>query len=169
MALDRRVAFVRKWYQRGQHEKDPFDRFFSLWIALAVAAQRESVRERDDTDRKKVLAYLELKEQKVLRALEEQKEHMVNLASRRGATYGNAIVDAEWRNLQAHFTKLAEHFTGRGRILSSDLVKAVGELLNTIRNNVFHGVKVYDDAADVALLESLNPVLEAILARCEEL
>jgi hypothetical protein len=49
-----------------------------------------------------------------------------------------------------------------------DLVRSVGELFNKIRNNVFHGVKVYDDAEDLELLQQVNPVLMDIIGRCEE-
>ena len=30
----------------------------------------------------------------------------------------------------------------------ADLILAVAELVNKVRNNVFHGVKVYDDSDD---------------------
>jgi hypothetical protein len=48
-----------------------------------------------------------------------------------------------------------------------ELVTAVAELLNKIRNNVFHGVKVYDDREDLDLLRNVNPVLLAVLEESE--
>jgi len=48
-----------------------------------------------------------------------------------------------------------------------DRVRAVAELLNKVRNNVFHGVNVYDDKEDLKLLMLVNPVLLAVLLESE--
>lgn len=40
-----------------------------------------------------------------------------------------------------------------------DRVVAVAELLNEVRNNVFHGINVYYDREDLDLLRHLNPLL----------
>lgn len=39
------------------------------------------------------------------------------------------------------------------------IAKRTAEMLNHIRNNLFHGIKAPDDAADRALLEHVNPLL----------
>jgi hypothetical protein len=43
-----------------------------------------------------------------------------------------------------------------------DIVK-----LNKVRNNVFHGIKIYDDRDDVRVLKLVNPILREILQACE--
>ena len=50
-----------------------------------------------------------------------------------------------------------------------DAAKAdhTAEFLNKVRNNVFHGVKVYDDSDDLALLQRVNPILLSILRLAE--
>lgn len=47
------------------------------------------------------------------------------------------------------------------------MVIAIGELFNKIRNNLFHGVKVYDDSEDIELINTVNPILLEILEICE--
>jgi hypothetical protein len=55
---DQQKIFIEKWIKKGKEATDPFDKIFSLWIALIVAAQRiRMLRGRqfieDDNDRKK--------------------------------------------------------------------------------------------------------------------
>ena len=64
MAKDQQEIFIEKWISRGKETTDSFDKFFSLWIALIIAAQR--VRRiggrrfpEDDNDRKRILDYVE--------------------------------------------------------------------------------------------------------------
>lgn len=44
---------------------------------------------------------------------------------------------------------------------------AVAELLNEVRNNVSHGIKIYDDREDLDLLRHLNPLLLNVLEASE--
>ena len=75
MVEDRRMTFVKRWFNHAEDATDPFDRFFSLWIALIVAAQLERTkmgipRKKGDTDRKYVLDYFKHNSDKVLRVLD---------------------------------------------------------------------------------------------------
>jgi hypothetical protein len=92
---------------------------------------------------------------------------MVSLARRRGTNYGHPIVDTGNPQLRDKFSKLAAHYTQDHSLSEEELVETVAELLNKIRNNLFHGVKVYDDREDIVLLELVNPVLLTILRNCE--
>ena len=171
MAQDRRSIFVAKWFERGIKESDPFDRFFSLWIALVVAAQRVSAFDRFDRDgdREKILRHFGVNSSRVLQALEGSKDSLQVLAKRRGTRYSNPIVDTGNPELKRKFEKLAAHYSGKPSLSDEALVDAIAELLNKIRNSVFHGVKVYDDREDVKLLEHVNLLLAAILEKCESL
>lgn len=173
MAVDRRVEFICKWYQRAHESTDDFDRFFSLWIALVVATQRfrtsTGSRVEDDTDRERVIAYLKGNQQSVLQVLEQHRDHMVALARRRGTSYHNSIVDTGNPQLRNYFKQLSQHYLGASPLSAENLVVYVAELLNKIRNNVFHGVKVYDDASDSDLLREINPILTSIINQCEHI
>lgn len=174
MAEDRRLTFVKKWFQRAEQADDSFDRFFSLWIALIVAAQRVRTRtgtlsRENDTDREKVLHYFHVNSHDVLQVLQQNQDSMMMLAHRRGTNYANPIVDTGNPRLRDKFSKLAAHYTQNATLPQADLVETVAELLNKIRNNLFHGIKVYDDREDSALLGLVNPVLLEILRKCEPL
>ncbi len=171
MVHDRRVAFVRKWFQRAIKEDDEFDRFFSAWIALVVAAQR--LRDYSgrlptwDSDRERVVAYFLAKKSRVMSAVKKREQEMMWLARRQGTRYGNPIIDTNNKYLRNLFTKLSRHYTSKEAMPDDEFVKALAELLNRIRNNVFHGAKVYDDKEDLELLKNVNPVLLAVLNECE--
>lgn len=172
MAIDRRLTFVKKWFQRAVKADDPFEKFFFLWIALIVAAQRIRTRNgtpfrENDTDREKVLDYFRVNSHNVSQALQENQDRMVRLAQRRGTNYENPIVDTGNPELQDKFSKLAAHYIQNCHLPEEKLVEIVAELLNKIRNNLFHGGKVYDDREDIALLDLMNPVLLEILRKCE--
>lgn len=172
MAADRRSVFARKWFQRGLRARDPFDQFFSLWIALVVSAQRHRTLTgrsfgEDDGDRDKVLDYLTANSDKVFQALQENRERMATLARRRGSRHASPIVDTGSAELREKFSQLAGHYAGHSVLSQRDLAEAVGKLFNKVRNNVFHGIKVYDDRSDIELLQLVNPVLATILRKCE--
>ena len=64
--MDERNRLIQRWYERGcgraQDEKwDPFDKFFSFWIALVVAATRHGnpTDRRPDGDRDPILNYFQ--------------------------------------------------------------------------------------------------------------
>lgn len=171
MVHDRRVTFVRKWLLRAREAEDEFDRFFSAWIALVVAAQR--IRDsfgrpsEEDSDRQRVVDYFLAKKAEVMRAVGRHQEEMTWIAHRRGTTYGNAIIDTGNPDLRDLFAKLSRYYDARQPLQEDEHVKAIAELLNKVRNNVFHGVKVYDDKEDLDLLRKVNPVLLAVLEESE--
>jgi hypothetical protein len=172
MAPDRQLEFSRKWWTRANTESDPFDRFFSLWIALVVAANRHATSSGgpydDPTDADLVKSYFEAKQSAVLSALSRNERGMQSLAARRGSIHGNPILDTGNRDLRQHFTNLSRHYAGQARLSPELLVSYTAELLNKIRNNLFHGRKIYDDREDLALLELVTPLLSDILALAEE-
>jgi hypothetical protein len=171
MVGDRRVTFIRRWLRRAREARDEFDRFFSAWIALVVAAQRirDSLGQlpEEDSDRQRVVDYFLAKKSEVMRAIGKHQTEMRWLARRRGTTYGNSIIDTGNRNLRKRFARLSRHYTAAPCMQDDELVTAVAELLNKVRNNVFHGVKVYDDKEDLDLLRNVNPVLLAVLEESE--
>ena len=171
MATDRRLIYLRKWWERALKEEDPFDRFIYLWLALIVAAQRlrtdRGARAVDASDRDKVREYFDWKRDQVLASFSENEERLRALATRRGTTYRDPIIDTGSQELRHRFKRLADHYSGGSRISDELRVEAVAELLNKVRNNLFHGDKVYDDHEDIDLLRLVNPIIESVLARCE--
>ncbi len=171
MAGDKRLEFINKWHNKAKKEIDPFDKFIYSWIALVVAAQRfrtyNGYISEDDTDREKIKGYFRAKIDFISEILGRHRETMQKLARRRGTTYGNFIVDTGNDELRKQFKKLAKHYNEKPSLTQKELVETVAELINKIRNNLFHGIKLYDDREDAALIELVNPILIDIVETCE--
>jgi hypothetical protein len=63
--------------------------------------------------------------------------------------------------------KLRTHCDKREVVGDHELVESMVEVLDRVRNNLFHGRKIYDDKDDLKVLEAANPILLEILNRCE--
>ncbi len=172
--IDRR-AFVKRWRDRAQESTDPFDAFFSLWLAVVVRARpelRPGDHDSADTDRRALLRLSETRRDAIFRGIDSQQEQLQWLAQRRGSHRGDPIVDVHdycrsHRHLRDRFHRLAAHYSGGRKANPGLIVEAVIELLNHVRNNLFHGVKDPDDVDDRELVSKLSVLLEAVLRASE--
>lgn len=164
MAEDKRLTYSKKWFKKGIEIDDPFDKFIYLWIALVTAAQYS--RASGNTDRKRILNFFRGKRTLIFKVIKEHRKRMVKLAQRRGTKYGHPIVDTENPKLRTKFSKIVDFYNQGIRLDEGVFVEYVGELLNKIRNNLFHGGKVYDDREDIALISLVNPILQDVLKHC---
>lgn len=174
MTSDRRADFVSRWFKKALGDKDHFDRFFSLWIALTVAAKKwcddTGAGSRRDRDGKRVERFLKGNQRGVLGIMDAHDKEMRALATRRGRRRGMPVLDIDpehprYEELMGKFERFSRHYGSRMRLPDPDKVDALVEILREVRNNTFHGVKVYDAREDVGLLRLVNPVLEDVI-RC---
>jgi len=82
---------VKRWFERGTAEGNPFDAFFYLWIALVIAARYRTQREQEDADSRTVEKYFTLNRDRVLLALKEEDTVVVRLRKRRGTEGGKVV------------------------------------------------------------------------------
>lgn len=163
------IEFVDRWHRRAAECGDCYDRFFSAWIALVIEARRHLNEQQlgdPDTDRKSVILYFDNNRDSIAAVLRELPEHTVWLAARRGTATGEAILDVlpySNQHLRQDFDELAEAWSSPTNNKPGWLATRTAELINHIRNNMFHGLKAPDDAADRELLEHVNPILMGIL------
>ena len=103
----------------------------------------------------------------IFQEINSQREDLAWLARRKGTCRQDPIVDVYdsryAESLRELFRKLADHYSGGESSEPGLLVEAVVELLNHVRNNLFHGVKDPDDVDDRDLLGRLKPILCAVL------
>jgi hypothetical protein len=165
----RRADFVYRWRRKAHESGDPFDTFFSAWVALVIAARgrlEENQLAQPDTDRVAVIQFFESQAHTIVALLKNLSDSTAWLAERKGTATGRAILDVHHyspQHLRQVFDDLAEVWSGRTDRKPRWIACATAEMINHIRNNMFHGVKAPEDAGDVALLEHANPILIGIL------
>jgi len=164
-----RESFVRRWYRRAARCKDPFDRFFSAWIALVILARSdldEQGLSQPDVDRKAIIQYFESHALVVTAVLRSLSAEVSWLAKREGTGTREAILDVHGhspRHLRQLFDTLARVWSGKAARKPRWVAGATAEMVNHIRNNMFHGLKAPDDTGDRDLLERVTPMLIRIL------
>lgn len=95
----------------------------------------------------------------VFQTIERNYTSLESLGKRRGARYGDPIIDAN-QKLNGYFSKLSMFFKNTYTYKKEvELANHFGELLNKIRNNLFHGDKSYNDKDDYELIKSVLPTL----------
>lgn len=160
--LDSRYQAAQRWFQRGTAEKNPFDAFFCLWIALIVAARYGVQRGPEASDLKTIRDYFDLNRDRVLLALNQEDEIVRKLRGRRG-TEGGKIVEVYGPGRELRRERFDRFASAYDELSDDEKVKTVAEIVNQVRNNLFHGRKLYDDRQDRELLELVNPLIASII------
>jgi hypothetical protein len=164
------AEFVRRWHLKAKESPDCFDRFFSAWIALVIKGRGhldEKQLSQPDTDRIAIITYFEERAEAVVAVLGNLPEQVAWLAARKGTGTGKPILDVHpysRRHLRRKFDELALVWSGQATRKPRWVAIATAEMINHIRNNMFHGLKAHDDAADRELLDRINGILMGILS-----
>jgi hypothetical protein len=158
-----------EWFENGKRaleRENLFEAFIYLWISWVVACKVHRGNNYAVTpnleDSKVVAAWAESESREVSEIIEEQLVNLRPLGNRRGSSHGNYIVDSSVR-LQERFSRLSKYFRDEHvyedkRQLASDFA----ELVNKVRNNLFHGGKLYSSSDDRELLSAILPALKEI-------
>lgn len=167
---DPRYQSARRWFERSKAEKNPFDKFFCLWIALIIAARCRTRREPEDNDGKTVKEYFCLNSNYIVSLMKEDTritQPLTQLRARRGSE-GGKIVETYGRQKERRRELFDKFACAYDDLTDEKRVEALAEIINQVRNNLFHGRKLYDDREDRELLELVNPVITSILTSIEK-
>lgn len=169
---DRRAEYMKKWFDKAQHEEDTFDQFICGWLALVSAANIHwtiSGKQvtKDTKDRELVKEYFKHHADSVTEAVQTNPMGARALAQRMG-TGGGIIIDGIQEDCKKFRGKVLAH-RDYSSVTEKEFAVATAEILNRVRNNLFHGAKVYDDTTDLQLLKLVTPLLLTILSMVERL
>lgn len=171
--LELRSQIMNEWFDRGAdayQNKNDFEAFIYLWISLVVGCKVyfganitiDKHAQKNTTDLEVIKYWFRNNSTVVKQILDNNSNTLSILGTRKGTYFGNPIIDAS-KNLQIVFGRLKGYFSG---IYNYDSDKKVSEdfseLLNKIRNNLFHGDKSYDNKQDRALLQAVLPSLYSL-------
>lgn len=170
---DQREQIMYEWFEKGEEaykNKNDFEAFIYLWISWVVACKINlgnnkpypSYVQKDLDDRKIITEWCKNYAPELRNCISNNMKYLKPLGNRVGSHFRNPIVDSS-KNLQEKFTKLSSFFNGNEIYKYDDeLTVDFAELLNKIRNNLFHGNKSYDNRDDKLLLEAVLPALKDI-------
>ncbi len=171
--VDEREQIMYDWFEKGEHafnKNNNFEAFIYLWISLVVACKihlannksYDSIVQKDLDDRRIILEWSKNNSSEVKKCIDNNMNDLIYLGKRVGSYYRNPIIDSS-KNLQEKFTRLKDFFSNTNLYDNDiDLAEDFTELLNKIRNNLFHGNKSYDKQDDESLLKAILPVLKDI-------
>ena len=156
------------WFKKGEIAKNnnnSFEAFIYLWISWVIGCRifisyNIHVDDRaNNTDREDILLWCKMNSEFVKQTIETYYTSLELLGKRRGASYGDPIIDAN-QKLTGYFSKLSMYFKNMDVYKKDvELANHFGELLNKIRNNLFHGDKSYNDKNDLELIQTVLPTL----------
>lgn len=161
--------FVNRWHRRAAESKDCFDQFFSGWVALVLEARRHLDGQQlthPDTDRIAIIQYFEANADTINAVVAKHPEQTEWLAHRNGTATGQPILDVHPYSpghLRRDFDELAAAWLGQQEHKPRWIAGKAAEMINHVRNNLFHGAKAPDDAGDRELLERVNQILLGVL------
>ena len=159
------------WYKKGEdsyNTGNEFESFIYLWISWVVACKIHlgnnrhinSIVQKDIDDRKIIVDWCKQNSEKTIELIVLNINTLGALKNRFGSYFNNPIVDAS-SILQEKFKNLQGYLNGNYEYIDDkDLAADLAELLNKVRNNLFHGGKSYDNREDMMLIKSILPIMK---------
>lgn len=166
---DPRDEIILSWFNKGDNslsEKNLFEAFIYLWISWVVACKRfndinftkDFNYENKDTDRDEIKRFCVNCYSEINKILKSHIISLEYLANRKGSRFNDPIIDAKG-SLGRKFNDLARDINGEINLTERQRAEYFSELLNKIRNNLFHGDKIYNDKNDRELIQNTVYIL----------
>jgi hypothetical protein len=164
-----RDKILRDWFIKGELEMKQgnyFEAFIYLWISWVIGCKiyvslnlYRDISKKNFTDREDVIDWCTNNPELIVQIIQQHKNSLAYLGKRKGDRYGDPIIDASL-NLSRYFFILQKYFNNEHQYRrKKELATHFAELLNKIRNNLFHGDKTYNEESDLELIKSVLPVL----------
>lgn len=180
--MDERGKFVKQWYERSQRAEDDFEEFVFLWLSMVVIAKalqsnngklKKNYKDGADDGIYINDYFSDLDNSRKISHIFKKSETGKNLATRK-AEDGSYVVGLPEQkkfndkfdntiNTKSLFTQLNKHFSCKSPMNDQLFSKAVGSALKAIRNNLFHGGKLYESGSDRELLALATPILKQLV------
>ncbi len=148
-----RKDFAKKSIEKSKtFTDDPLIKFVILWIGLNALYDDDSQYGRQEAD--KVKRFFQQNEEKIREIIHKREQELQKMQE---------VIQEYPRQHE----KIKECLRTKGAIFKykhSDSVTHLGELLNKVRNNMFHAAKDWKEEAEQKLISTINPILEDILS-----
>ena len=175
MNYDIRVKIMQEWCKHGENalnKNNSFEAFIYLWIAWVIGCKvfySNNYRYTNELKDKELL--LKWCKSDVYFFEETINSHKNTLSVLKNRVVGinrdpiiNCHTNAHKRQAMIRLSKFwSNRYDYRNK---NDLINDFLSLIVTVRNNLFHGDKAYDDKSDRELINALLPTLLALTKGC---
>jgi hypothetical protein len=161
------LEFARQWFHRSQKSFDDFEKFIFLYLCLAVIAKDWAMKNgispssgEDADEGWFVCKYFSshLNSHNIIELVEPLESFSRFVAQKNES--GDYIVYSHNTKDQAHLKNLYNHYKAIASINEKDRSTALGVAIKAVRNNLFHGVKLYEKKRDILILALVTPTLD---------
>jgi hypothetical protein len=182
-----RISLSRDWYERGGQLLDEYDRtsesrllfeaYIYLWISLTAAAKEYCASDgkpfynsngEKSTDREEILHWAKrCRKSQIMSMLQENESLILELCERNGSETNSPIIDVESKKVVDYHREFIKFWHGEARYTDqTSIVRTFIEILNKVRNNLFHGGKSFRIESDIELLKLTCPLLKKTTKIC---
>ena len=152
---DGRFQMFEEWIDGGEHAQNPFQQFFFYYIALVIASRMNNSTSPEERAVKDLLRGLQAETPTILSSCEGE---LLWFAQRSDRTMLNDAADPE------PLARLKAHVLGSQSVGATQLAQGIAVLLIQVRNNLFHGNKVYRESTDLEVLNRAVPIVRSVLS-----
>lgn len=173
-----RVSFSEEWHKRGREaylNNHVFEGYIYLWLSLTIAAKqhaannkRISKNETETRDLFQIQDWAGGCSNEILKRLKNHHEDMCELCERESEN-GDPIITIKSNTgnasaIEQHHKNFIKYWRNHQSSNESPtyIVRSFIEILNRVRNNLFHGEKYFEIESDSKLLGLLCPSLDKI-------
>ena len=168
--MDTRHKIIDSWRQKGlnaQENEEYFDAFISYWISFVVSCnvfcENNGVRFQNHEDginapdSSYIIEWFRGNSSSVITCFDD---NLPTLSLLKDRNHGEILAQTYPGQFQYVTRALRGENKSNFRV---KLIENLAYLLIKIRNNLFHGVKIYDDQEDLQLIQSVLPFLRDLL------
>jgi len=175
-----RYTFSSEWFKRGEsllnkfEETDNtgylFESYIYLWISLTISVKQywactgkkfNSQGGKISTDKQEIKEWSKLFHERIFQLMNENRYLMEELSEQYGSETNNPIMDSKGDNTRLNQQVFSDYWlnNNNNHVHKREMVMTMIDILNRVRNNLFHGEKSFDNKRDIELLRTTCPIL----------
>ncbi len=175
-----RYSFANEWFSKGDHliskyeiTEEPgllFEAYIYLWISLTVSVKQywacdgrkfNSQHGKIATDKQEIRAWAKQFNSRIYDLLQENRELLEELSMRKGSETNNPVMDSNGDAVY-HLNAFSDYWLNNTNQSRIEIVATFIDILNRVRNNLFHGGKSFSNEQDIEILRLACPLLREL-------
>jgi hypothetical protein len=183
-----RISLSKEWYARGVELLDNFEKgekarslfesYIYLWISLTIAAKEycgcagkvfKNNKGQKTVDKDEIIFWANQRQTQILTMLKENEHLILELCNRKGSDSNSPIMDVGSDEIIKFHKEFIRYWEGDAKYVEPKrTINTYIQILNRVRNNLFHGGKSFKLESDIQLLALTCPLLKETTKICIE-